>query len=85
MDICGWVDFNNPERAKRAKETLEAEGYRVELQDQEEGAVVVLAIPPEASLPPEALTTRLRSLADEFDGEFLGHGGSDQVVLKGHS
>ena len=85
VDIYGWVHFNDPERAERAQESLEAEGYRVELQHQDEGAAVVLAIPPEPSLPSEALTTRLRSLADDFGGEFIGHGGSEQVVLRDRS
>ena len=83
VDFYGWVHFDEPERAESAKATLEEEGYRAELRPQEDGAVIVLAIPPEASLPPQALTTRLRSLAADFGGEFIGHGGSEQVVLRG--
>ena len=83
VEIHGWVLFAEPERAASAKLILEAEGYRVELQPQEDGAVVVLAIPPEASRPPQALTARLRSLAADLGGELVGQGGSEQVVLEG--
>jgi hypothetical protein len=83
MAIYGWVLFNDLERGAEAKKSLEAEGYDVELQQEEDGALVALAIPPEAASSPEILTTRLRLLADDFGGEFLGHGGSHQVVLRG--
>ena len=83
--IYGWVRFGEPQCSESAKHALESEGYRVEAHAQEDGAVVLLAIPPEASLTPEALTTRLRSLADDFDGEFTAHGGSEQIVLKRRS
>jgi hypothetical protein len=85
VKIYGWVCFDQPQRAESAKATLEAEEYRVEVQSQEDDAVVLAPIPPEASLPLEALRTRLRSLAEDFGGDFLGHGESEQAVLRGHS
>lgn len=81
MDIHGWVLFGDPARAKEAKRALEAEGYRAELQPQQHGAVVILAIPPDPSLTPAALSTRLQPLASNFEGEFTGYGGGHQTVL----
>ena len=83
MNIYGWVLFNDPRDAEGAKGSLEAEEYRVELLE-EDGAVVLQATPT-ASLTPEALRTSLASVAENFGGEFLGHGGSHQVVLRGRS
>ena len=82
--IFGWVRFGEPQRSESAKLALESEGYRVETHAQEDGAVVLRAIPPEASLTPESLATRLRSLADDFGGEFTPHGGSEQIALRRH-
>ena len=85
MEIYGWVYFDESQRAESAKKTLEVEGYRVEEQPQEDDAVVLLAIPPEPPPRPEALTARLRSLAEDFCVEFTGYGGGHQIVLRGHS
>ncbi len=51
--------------------------------NERQRAVVLPAIPPDPSLSPEACTRRLRSLAENFGGEFTGYGGSEQVVLRG--
>jgi hypothetical protein len=81
VQIYAWVNFEDPRQAAKAGTALEREGYDVEFQEQADDAVAILAIPREA-LPEDALRTRMRSLADEFGGEFLGDGGSEQHVLK---
>lgn len=83
MEIHGWVLFEDDEGCVVAKKSLEGDGYRVELQPQD-GGTVILAVPPE-SVSLDLLTARLRTLAAHFDGEFLGSGGSHQVVLKRQS
>ena len=85
MQIYGWVVFADPVRAAEAKAVVEAEGYRAELQPQEDGAVIVLAIPLDASLSQETLRTRLQLLAADFGGEFIADGESEQVELRRHS
>jgi hypothetical protein len=84
VDTYGWVLFTDPERAGQAKAVLEAEEYHAELQPQEDGAVIVLAIPQGTPLSQETLRKRLLVLASDLGGEFLGDGGSEQVVLRRH-
>jgi hypothetical protein len=57
---------------------LEAEGYRIDLQKQDDGATVVAATP-EAPVPLEAVTTRMQALADARGGQLLGYGGISSV------
>jgi hypothetical protein len=85
VQIFGWIRLDEPQRAASAEVALESHGYRVESYPQEDGAVVLLAIPPDGPLTPEARTTRFRSVADHFGGEFTAHGGSEQIVLRRHS
>jgi hypothetical protein len=84
VEIYGWVHFADPDLAESAKQSLEAEGYRVHLHRQE-GGVIELVATPTAAISPEALRTRLVSVAENFGGEFFADGGSHQVVLRRRS
>jgi hypothetical protein len=69
------IHFDQPEQARRAGEVLASESFRVELQQQADGSVVVIAFPTSTSVSVEAVSARLQILADQFGGESLGHGG----------
>jgi hypothetical protein len=74
--ISGAVSFERPEQAEAAKSILEREGYDVDLQPQRDGSVVLGAGPSAAALAPtaSALVARLKLLAHEFGGSFMGYG-----------
>lgn len=85
MIVYGAVAFDQSDEAEQARSLLESEGYEVELQGQEDDSVVLTAIPPVHVSSAEALEAKMRAVASQFKGEFLGRGGSFEYVLRGHS
>ncbi len=85
MAIFGALLFDQPEQAEIAKTVLEREAYDVDLQTQADGSVVLVAAPPAVAPAESALVARMKLLADELGGEFMGHGGMEQYPLGGHS
>ena len=85
MAIYGAVSFDQPKQAEAAKRVLEREGYRVDLQAQADGSVVLAARPPTAANMESAPVERMQLVASQLGGEFLGHGGWGQYPLRGHS
>jgi SPOR domain len=69
------LSFSSRAQADEARSRLEAEGYAVDLQEQPEGGLVVVAVPGRDPSPAETLVARMRPLADDLGGEFLGYGG----------
>jgi hypothetical protein len=69
------LSFDSVGRANEVRAVLEAEGYGVELQQQADGSIVVLATPETTEASPEASMARIRALAATLGGEVLGCGG----------
>jgi hypothetical protein len=85
VTIYGAILFGEPDVAEQARDLLEGEGYGVELQDQEDGSIVLVATPSANVSSTEALEAKMRAVASQFSGEFLGHGGAAQYLLGGDS
>jgi hypothetical protein len=79
------IHFDQPEQARRAGEVLAFESFRVELQQQADGSVVVVAFPTSAPVSVDAVSVRLHILADQFGGESLGRGGLTSFGVGGQS
>jgi hypothetical protein len=69
------IRFEQREQAQQAGEALASESFRVELQDQADDSVVLVASPTGTAVSIDAVSARLQLLADQFGGESLGHGG----------
>jgi len=79
------VSFERPEQAEAAQRALEREGYDVALQPQRDGGVVLVTEPTAAASTASALAERLRRLANEFEGSYVGHGELSSTPLRRHS
>jgi hypothetical protein len=69
------IHFEQREQAQQAGEVLASESFRVELQDQADDSVVLVASPASGAVPLHVVAARLQSLAHQFGGESFGHGG----------
>jgi hypothetical protein len=79
--IFGAVLFDHPQQAEIAKTILLREAYDVDLQSQADGSVVLVAAPQAVALAESALIARMKLLANELGGEFIGHGGMEQYPV----
>jgi hypothetical protein len=77
--------FEQREQAQQAREVLTSESFRVELQDQPDESVVLVAWLTSAAVRVETVAARLQSLAVQFGGQSLGHGGLMTFGVAGHS
>jgi hypothetical protein len=77
--------FEKRRQAEQAREVLAGESFGVDLQDQADGSIVLVATPKTAAVSFDALAARIQHLADRFGGESLGHGGLTSFGLGGHS
>ena len=67
---------DSQEGAEAARSRLVQDGYRVDLQAQEDGAVVLAVTHSGDDSAPELVQARLESTVEPFGGESLGYGGS---------
>ena len=69
--------FDRRETADAASTNLRAAGYAVDLQEQDDGGVVVTASTDDAAL---GVTMTVQEVAARLGGEFLGRGGLERLI-----
>ena len=69
------LSFETRAQAELAESALAAEGFRVELQEQFDSSVVLVATPRADPRSVESVSARMESVPRELGGSVLGHGG----------